>query len=170
MHICSVQKVLRREALANLLSLVYSTPLLIVHAALGFGKTVTILDFMEGEQGTHPDARFTYLCFSASATPASAWDRIVTSLGQDDQGNASPAGLDDLQRCLDLLQRASGNHPLILILDDYHNIASPEFNHLIEFACHQAGPQCASFADKPQASRARAGRIFAQRVGCCHQP
>lgn len=132
MHICSVQKVLRREALANLLSLVYSTPLLIVHAAMGFGKTVTILDFMEGEQGTHPDARFTYLCFSASATPASAWDRIVTSLGQDVQGNASPAGLDDLQRCLDLLQRASGNHPLILILDDYHNIASPEFNHLIE--------------------------------------
>ncbi len=132
MHMCSVQKVLKREALAKLLSLVYRTPLLVVHAAMGFGKTVAVLDFIEDEQKIHSQTKYVYLCFSAPATPSSAWDRIVTSLGLDVQGNAFPTDLDELQCCLALLQRVGGKHPLLLILDDYHNIASPEFNHLIE--------------------------------------
>lgn len=133
MHTYAVHKVLKREALRKLLASVYTTPLLVIHAAIGFGKTLSVLDFIEDEKQVHPDARFEYLCFSASATPSSAWNMVVTSLCQENQGISFPTNHDEMQRCLALLQTVGNNKPLILILDDYHHIASTEFNHLIEF-------------------------------------
>jgi len=122
----------RRHRLLKSLQTVETTPLVVLFAAIGYGKTTAINCFMEEQ--TH--IRFVYVPITHETHKAElVWRRIIKQIHTLDQttgkvleGIAFPQNLEDRENCAKIIATLLHNKPLVLVIDDYHLIKSDKFD------------------------------------------
>ncbi len=130
------QYLLRRQQLQASLQSIETIPLMVAVAAIGYGKTTAVNQFME----THPQMRFVYVHVSHETSNADyIWKLIVKkillvnpSLGRELHAISVPRSVEEREHCTEVIERILHDEPLVLILDDYHHVKSEILDLLIE--------------------------------------
>ena len=126
---------LQRTGLEHSLHNIYQYPSTIVVAPMGYGKSTAILSFLE-KQNTH----WVLLSFDSTVSTAEqAWDMFATQLQKDFPvlGNqlhnlGYPKDYSQFEGVIDIFEDHCSMHDLIIVIDDFHNMHSPEFNETIQ--------------------------------------
>ncbi|MFI1421233.1 LuxR C-terminal-related transcriptional regulator [Streptomyces sp. NPDC020731] len=135
---------LRRERLTRRLDQGLRTPLTMVNGAAGAGKTLLVADWVERLDGL-PVAWFT--TEAAGDGPGMFWAYVLRALHT--VGVPLPAGIGfpaDANRVSPALgaRLAAGlsvrERPVILVLDEFDRVTSPEIAEQLEFVLRHAGP------------------------------
>lgn len=130
------QYLLRRQALQTSLQSIETIPLMVAVAAIGYGKTTAVNQWME----THPQLRFAYVHLPHETSNADyLWKRIIKriqlvdpDLGKDLEAIPVPRTVEERELCAEVIERELCDDSLILVLDDYHHAKSKDLDLLIE--------------------------------------
>ena len=127
--------ILRREKIQEQLGYTFDYPLTLVVAAMGYGKTMAVRDFLDGIK-----AEYVWLGVESDETSANiVWDTLTRHITENEPaiGNrlnslGVPFGAADRNRVFDLLEEWTYQASKILVLDDYHFVDSPQLDMLLE--------------------------------------
>jgi LuxR family transcriptional regulator, maltose regulon positive regulatory protein len=131
----NAQRVLARDRVSSQLDSFLNYPLTLVVAAMGYGKTMTVKNFLDGK-GTD------YVWISLESDQSSIhrmWDVFARQFAEyePDLGDTLsiigfPAEAEQRERFADLLEEWAYMKKKVLVIDDYHNANSPELDLLVE--------------------------------------
>ena len=121
--------ILKREKIQEQLSYIFDYPLTLVVAAMGYGKTIAVRDFLDGIK-----AEYVWVGVESDETSASiVWDTFARHITENEPaiGNrlnslGVPLSAADRNRVFDLLEEWTYQASKILVLDDYHFVDSPQ--------------------------------------------
>ncbi|AOT71975.1 LuxR C-terminal-related transcriptional regulator [Geosporobacter ferrireducens] len=128
-------RILKRERISTQLNNLFDYPLTVVVAAMGYGKTTSVRDFLD-------EVKANYVWLSVDRDETSAqyiWDSLTRQLAKTEpelgnQLNALGFPMDASQR--DRILKIIEDHVYmtntVLVIDDYHFAHSPELDRLIE--------------------------------------
>ena len=127
--------ILKRGQITTHLNNIYKYPLTLVVAAMGYGKTTTVKDFLDQHK-----ARYAWLSVESDETSAhSIWhsltkqlSRIEPEFGHRLNTLGFPIDAPQRDRILDLIEDYTYLTNNILVIDDYHSAQAPELDVLIE--------------------------------------
>jgi LuxR family maltose regulon positive regulatory protein len=105
--------VVERPRLLSLLDETLSTPLTLVAAPAGFGKTTLLLSWA----AAHPDSNVAWLSGDAVDDGPAFWTQVLESLGVE--GTPSEPPFDSVLRVLE-----ASTEPIVLVIDDFHHVRS----------------------------------------------
>ena len=129
------QPILKRGQIAAQLDNIFEYPLTLVVAAMGYGKSTAVRDFLDQKQ-----TRYAWLTVERDETSAhSIWHSLTRQLARIEpefggQLNALgfPADAPHRDRILDLIEDYTFLSDTILVIDDYHFARAPELDALLE--------------------------------------
>ena len=132
-----IEHTLRRQELQESLQAIEHIPLMIVLAAIGYGKTSAIHCLMR--ERTHMD--YVYISIHHETHKANCvWEQIYTKIEEirPDVGCALksipfPKTLEERERCAEILVSLLREEPLVIVLDNYHLIQNELFDTFITF-------------------------------------
>ena len=128
-------RVLKREQISAALKSLFNYPLTVVVAAMGYGKTTAVRDFLDEEK-----AGYAWLSVESDQNSAPhIWDSLTRQLAKTQpelgrQLNVLGFPLDAPQRdkIISIIEDYTYLSATILVIDDYHCARSPELDRLIE--------------------------------------
>jgi len=128
-------RVLKREQINTELNIVFEYPLTVVVAAMGYGKTTAVRDFLDEKK-----ARYVWLSVQGVQTSAPyIWDNLTRQLAKTQpelgsQLNSLGFPLDASQRdkIISLIEDNTYLSDIVLVIDDYHFAHSPDLDELVE--------------------------------------
>lgn len=128
-------RVLKREQINTELNIIFHYPLTVVVAALGYGKTTAVRDFLDEKK-----ARYVWLSVQGVQTTAPyIWDNLTRQLAKTQpelgsQLNVLGFPIDAPQRdgIISIIEDYTYLSNTILVIDDYHFAHSPELDKLVE--------------------------------------
>ncbi|MEG3071817.1 MAG: hypothetical protein RQM92_14145 [Candidatus Syntrophopropionicum ammoniitolerans] len=133
--ISDAHRVLKRKMISEQLGHAFDFPLTLVVAAMGYGKTVAVKDFLD-------EMKADYVWLNVESDEASAhiiWNSLTRQFADHDpkiggQLNALgfPAGASHRDRIFDLIEEWAYLTSKVLVIDDYHFANSPELDMLLE--------------------------------------
>lgn len=136
----------RRQRLINILEGVFRTPITVICAPAGYGKTTLLVDWMENAPG--PVVWFTLSDEENDAVRflnyfILALQSVVPEVGRSTQAAMNLPGAASLESGLHLLvNELSGMASSIaIVLDDYHEITSPEVQKMVTHLVEHLPPQ-----------------------------
>lgn len=128
-------RVLKRKMIREQLGHAFGYPLTLVVAAMGYGKTVAVRDFLD-------EMKADYVWLNVESDEASAhiiWNSLTRQFAEYEpkiggQLNALgvPAGASHRDRIFDLFEEWTYLTSKVLVIDDYHFANSPELDMLLE--------------------------------------
>lgn len=98
------------------------SPLTLLRAPAGFGKTTAAIHWTDGLRGSGVDARWVRP-LERDADPRLIWQRIHEALGGDARRRDQAQLRDDIDRILSSLDRST-----VLLLDDYQHVTSGDLD------------------------------------------
>ncbi|MEW6183651.1 MAG: LuxR C-terminal-related transcriptional regulator [Bacillota bacterium] len=128
-------RILKRVQITTHLNNIFKYPLTLVVAAMGYGKTTAVRDFLDQQK-----ARYAWLSVESDETSAhSIWhsltrqlSRIEPEFGHRLNTLGFPTDAPQRDRILDLIEDYTYLTNTILVIDDYHSAQAPELDVLIE--------------------------------------
>lgn len=133
---------LRRERLSRSLDQALSAPLTMVSGAAGGGKTLLVADWAAGLR--HPLAWLT--CDAADRAPGVFWAYVLEALHAagtrvgSEVGSPAEAGRVDGGLLARLAAGLADRHrPVVLVLDEYDRVSTPEVAEQLRFVLDHAG-------------------------------
>lgn len=131
----SRHRVLKRKQISAELKNLFKYPLTVVVAAMGYGKTTAVRDFLEGEK-----ARYFWLSVESDQTTAQhIWDsltrqlaRIKPELGNQLNVLGFPVDAPQREKIISIIEDHTYLSNTVLVIDDYHFARSPELDWMIE--------------------------------------
>jgi LuxR family transcriptional regulator, maltose regulon positive regulatory protein len=135
--------ILRREHINVQLREVYHHPLTLVTAAMGYGKTTAVRDFLVQQQAKH-----IWLYAENDETSAqNIWHSLTRQLGkvEPELGRrlgawGFPTDSSQRDRILDYMEDLLHGTDTVLVLDDYHHVHSPEVDEIVERVVRKSIP------------------------------
>ena len=131
------ERLLRRDSLQESLQAIENIPLLIVLAAIGYGKTSAIHCLMR--ERTHVGYVYISIAYETRRVDL-IWEQIHTKIEATHPEAARtlksmpfPKTLEEREKGAEILVSALREEPLVLILDNYHLIQSELFHTFITF-------------------------------------
>ena len=129
------QPIIKRKKIYEQLGHLFDYPLTLVVAAMGYGKTVAVRDFLEEIK-----AEYAWLNVERDETSAhSIWNSLtrqfaetVPEAGKPLHALGFPVSAADRGRVIDLLEEWTFRKEKVLVLDDYHFANEPELDLLLE--------------------------------------
>lgn len=129
------QPVLRRKQINTELQKIFDYPLTVVVAAMGYGKTTAVKDFLDEMK-----AKYFWLSVEGDETSAHyIWDSLTRQMTktEPDLGNrlndlGFPGDAPQRDRVIGIIADYAYTTDTILVIDDYHFAHSPELDRLIE--------------------------------------
>lgn len=126
---------LNRTQIREQLNNVFNYPLTLVVAAMGYGKTIAVKDFLAVRK-----ADFVWLSVESNETSAHRiWDSLTMQIAGDRQDVGErlykmgfPVGAAHRNRVVDLIEEWTFQAERILVIDDYQYALIPELDILIE--------------------------------------
>ncbi len=123
-------KILKRERINKLLEAIFETPLFYLSASMGYGKTTAVKNFLASKK----DINAVWLPVSrVEQDENQAWRKFIESLKKynekevtKDLNTGIPRSDYEIRKVLDIVKE-NVKKPLILVLDDYQNIACKPF-------------------------------------------
>ncbi|MDR1243457.1 MAG: hypothetical protein LBM00_11875, partial [Deltaproteobacteria bacterium] len=165
------------ERLAANLAVLMKTPLTIVEAPVGYGKTTAVREFLDGNGirrlwvpvlaspfGVSENAFWRDFCRALAACPEAA--DIASSLAR----LGFPDDSARFETARELLHQLSFTVPTVLVVDDFHLLPSSDFGALCEVQAReaQAGKSIPNFHIALVTRHAYAGKIERLRLsGAC---
>jgi len=133
----------KRSRLSQLLAQAATRPLIIVCAGAGYGKTLTVSDFL-----LKYEIPAAWLQISSRDNVGSRfWENFVKafakvnkSLAEDFREFGFPDTEDRINQCVNLWDRGMPNQKNIVVLDDIHFLKDPAVIHFVERAIHRMPP------------------------------
>ena len=130
-----LHRILKRKMIRDQLDHTFDYPLTLVVAAMGYGKTVAVRDFLEETQ-----ADYVWLNIESDETSVHIiWDSFSRQLTQDHpeighrlSSLGFPLNAAYRERVIDLLEEWASLSSKILVIDDYHFANLPELDSLID--------------------------------------
>lgn len=127
--------VLKREQISAELNTVFHYPLTVVVAAMGYGKTTAVRDFLDEKK-----ARYVWLSVQGVQTTAPhIWDNLTRQLAKTQpelgsQLNSLGFPLDASQRdkIISIIEDNTYSSDIVLVIDDYHFAHSQDLDELVE--------------------------------------
>lgn len=129
------QRILKRKHISEALNNIFGYPLTVVVAAMGYGKTTSIRDFLT-------DTKVKYNWVSVDSDQSSLhylWDSLtrqlakcIPELGSQLRALGFPVDTPQRDRILKIIEDHVYMTNTILVVDDYHFAHFPEFDRLIE--------------------------------------
>jgi LuxR family maltose regulon positive regulatory protein len=128
-------RILKREQISSELKSLFDYPLTVVVAAMGYGKTTTVRDFLDEEK-----ARYVWLSVESDQTSAQhIWNSLTRQLAKTQpelgkQLNVLGFPLDAPQRdkIISIMADYTYLSDTVMVIDDYHFARSPELDRMIE--------------------------------------
>lgn len=128
-------RILKRELLASHLLQIYNYPMTLIVAAMGYGKTIAVSEFLKEMK-----ADYAWLSVESDDTSSNIfWDGLAGVIAQNDPiigntlaGMGLPMSAAEKNRFFDLLEEWAYQKEKFLVIDDYHFIDSPELDLLWE--------------------------------------
>ena len=116
-------KLLERARINNELSNIFESPLTIIEAPMGYGKTTAVKSFFESKNVTPR-----WISFRNSGNPgATFWNRFAEEIGSQDMNAGTalrsiglPSDAPQLEKALSLLDEIELKRDSTIIIDDYH--------------------------------------------------
>ena len=129
------QPILKRVQIATHLENIFEYPLTLVVAAMGYGKTTAVKDFLDQKK-----ARYAWLTVERKERSAQfIWHsltrqltRIEPEFGSQLNTMGFPADAPHGDRVLDLIEEHTFMTGIVLVIDDYHFARAPELDDLLE--------------------------------------
>jgi LuxR family transcriptional regulator, maltose regulon positive regulatory protein len=129
------QPLLKRVQIAAQLDNIFEHPLTLVVAAMGYGKTTAVRDYLDQKQ-----ARYAWLTVEREERSAQlVWHsltrqlaRIELEFGSQLNTMGFPADVPHGDRILDLIEEHTFMTGTVLVFDDYHFARAPELDTLLE--------------------------------------
>lgn len=128
-------RVLKREQISAELKSLFDYPLTVVVAAMGYGKTTAVRDFLDEEK-----ASYAWLSVESDQTSAPhIWDSLTRQLAktQPELGNqlnilGFPLDAPQRDKIISIIEDYTYLSDTVLVIDDYHFARSPELDRMIE--------------------------------------
>jgi LuxR family transcriptional regulator, maltose regulon positive regulatory protein len=128
-------RILKRGQIATELNNIFNYPLTLVVAAMGYGKTTAVRDFLDQQK-----AKYAWLSVESDETSAhSIWHTLTRQLARIEPefgGRLNtlgfPTDAPQRDRILDLIEDYTYLTNTVLVIDDYHFARSPELDVLME--------------------------------------
>lgn len=129
------RRVLKREQISVELKYLFEYPLTVVVAAMGYGKTTAVRDFLEEKK-----ARYFWLSVERDQTSAQhIWDSLTRQLAriQPELGNqlnvlGFPVDAPQRDKIISIIEDHTYLSNTVLVIDDYHFVRSLELDWIIE--------------------------------------
>lgn len=129
------QQILKRKHIKTELKNIFNYPLTLVVAAMGYGKTTSVRDFL-----TDGAFRYTWLTVdSDESSPQFIWDSLASQLskvkpelGRQLSAFGFPVDAPQREKILRIIEDLTYMTNSVLVIDDYHNVHSPEWDKLVE--------------------------------------
>ena len=129
------QPKLRRAQIAAQLDNIFKYPLTLVIAAMGYGKTTAVKDFLDQKR-----AQYAWLTVEREERSAQLiWHSLTRQLAKIEPEFGSglitmgfPADAPHRDRVLDLIEEHTFMTNVVLVIDDYHFAQAPELDLLLE--------------------------------------
>lgn len=129
------QPILKREQISSQLNSIFSYPLTVVVAAMGYGKTTSVRDFLD-----EVDAKYVWLAVESDETSARyIWASLTRQLARTEPelGNrlnalGFPADAPQRDKIISIVEDYTYITDTVLVIDDYHFAHSPELDMLVE--------------------------------------
>jgi len=122
-----------RKPIRTILNRLLETPLTVVEAPMGYGKTTAVREFAK-ESGAF--VLWKTLDNDSVQTFWSGFSRLIGTVDQNCSQQLAKLGLPDtdffLDEAINLLGKVSFPQLTLLVIDDYHLLLSPEADHFIE--------------------------------------
>ncbi len=133
--VSGLHRVLKRKTIREQLCHVFEYPLTLVVAAMGYGKTVAVRDYLD-------EIKADYVWLNVESDETSAhiiWNSLTRQFAEKEQeigGRLNtlgfPASAAHRDRIFDLLEEWTYLTSKVLVIDDYHFASLPELDMLIE--------------------------------------
>jgi LuxR family maltose regulon positive regulatory protein len=128
-------RVLKREQISAELKNVFDYPLTVVVAAMGYGKTTAVKDFLQEKK-----ARYFWLSVESDQTSAQQiWGSLTRQLAriQPELGNqlnvlGFPIDAPQRDKIVSIIEDHTYLSNIVLVIDDYHFARSPELDGMVE--------------------------------------
>ncbi len=129
------QHILKRKHIKTELENIFNYPLTLAVAAMGYGKTTSVRDFLA--DGAF---RYTWLTVdSDESSPQFIWDSLTSQLskvkpelGAQLSAFGFPVDASQRDKILRIIEDLTYMTNSVLVIDDYHNVHSPEWDKLVE--------------------------------------
>lgn len=129
------QPILKREEIDAQLHNIFDYPLTVVVAAMGYGKTTSVKNYLEEAK-----ANYAWLSVGDDETsPQYIWDSFTRQLAKTDPDLGNPLNalgfpIDAPQRdrVVGIIADYAYSANIVLVIDDYHLAHSPELDRLLE--------------------------------------
>ena len=134
-NLSGAHRVLKRNMIWEQLGHIFDYPLTLVVAAMGYGKTVAVRDFLDGVK-----ADYVWLNVESDETSAHIiWDSLTRQFAENEPEIAErlnalgfPVSAADRGRIFDLLEEWTYLTSKVLVIDDYHFANLQQLDLLIE--------------------------------------
>ncbi len=135
MNFSAANRILKRDKIRKQLGNIFDYPLTLVVAAMGYGKTVAVRDFLDEIK-----AEYVWLNVESNETSVHCiWDSLSRQVAEKDEEIGSglnnlgfPVGAAHRHRIYDLLEEWTYLTNKVLAIDDYHFADLPELDLLLE--------------------------------------
>jgi LuxR family maltose regulon positive regulatory protein len=129
------QPILKREQISAQFKNIFDYPLTVVEAAMGYGKTTSVRDFLDEVK-----ARYIWLSIESDETSAQyIWASLTRQLAKTELelGNSLhalgfPVDAPQRDRVIGIIADYAYSASAVLVIDDYHLAHSPELDRLLE--------------------------------------
>ncbi len=129
------QQILHRRHISAELDNLFSHPLTLAVAAMGYGKTTSAKDYLNEKA-----VRYTWLSIeSDESSPQYIWDSLTSQLVKDKpepgkqlRALGFPVDAPQRERVLKMIEDLVYMTNTVLVIDDYHHVHSPELDKLVE--------------------------------------
>ncbi|SKC84388.1 LuxR C-terminal-related transcriptional regulator [Maledivibacter halophilus] len=129
------QHILKRQSIREELKKVFNYPLTVIVAAMGYGKTITVMDFLK-----EINIDYIWLFIENDETsPQYIWDsftrqltRVNPDIGKKLNELGFPNDAPQRNRIFNLIQEYAYENNFLLVIDDYHFAHSKEMDKFIE--------------------------------------
>lgn len=137
-------KILRRKRIENVLSNIFSFPLTVVSATMGYGKTTAVKTFLENRK-----VNTIWVSLTGERNSESLfWSKLCSAAAKHYPEKAKhlqemgfPYNQHQLDKIIGYIQEYSSDKKTVLVIDDYHLIENnKQFEALIEIAVQEEIP------------------------------
>jgi len=129
------QHILKRKHISEELNNIYNYPLTVAVAAMGYGKTTAIRDFLNAA-----NAKFDWVSVNSDeSSPQYIWDSLTSQLAKTNPELGSqlralgfPVDASQRDRIFKIIEDFTYMTNTVLVIDDYHFAHAPELDGLVE--------------------------------------
>ncbi|AGY74623.1 LuxR C-terminal-related transcriptional regulator [Clostridium autoethanogenum] len=127
-------KLLKRQRINHILSVIYHYPLTIVEAPMGFGKTTAVRHFLESKKSPY----FWITFLNSNENTSFLWSdfsneisKIDEDAGQKLKSLGFPVDVPQMSKVLSILNHIDYDEKTVFVIDDYHLSKKTQVNKLL---------------------------------------